>query len=431
MNIHPSDDINSAISFVPRPPNDFAEFIETYYDECRAQAPQIEAIAAKWTFEDLIPGLSDFDTRFICTNTMTAEDWCKMSTAIGQVHLDLCRQHPKWARILEHLPGVNLTWAELTSEETYYPEYKQWTCYDSTEPERLTQAQDSLANREWDSKDEYFHLKKFLTYYGPYNRSIDPAINLGPYEHKYPLHSRLMHYFTPPLQAAVSIIQRQSVAGKMETLRLAKSMFPELSIINEITETVAQHYEVPHLYEEPAISELEARLFEALKRIGERLSEEITILPSADRTTPEDWQTSLKQIPVAPSLAIFDYAKFTRLMKGRFYFYTQAPAHFATVLLIQNELNRIGTWFFRIPFGIFCETVHGQRPDDPAKIVPHLVPEVITEEEARCTIRFDELTNGEWRGRELEVAEQIVDVFDGFFRALDKITREVRALEQD
>ncbi len=127
MDTDSSEGMNPAPSFLPRPPNDFPEFIETYYHECRAQVPQIEAIAAKWIFEDLIPGLSDFDARFICSDTMTAEDWCKMSMAVGQVHLDLCQRHPKWTRILEHLPGVNLTWDELTSEETYYPEYKQKT----------------------------------------------------------------------------------------------------------------------------------------------------------------------------------------------------------------------------------------------------------------------------------------------------------------
>ena len=336
MNIDPSEGTTPLPSLVTQPPNDFPQFIETYYRECRARVPQIEAIAAKWTFEDLIPGMSDFDTRFICSDTMTAEDWCKMSMRVGQVHLDLCRRYPKWARILEHLPGVNLTWQELTSEETYNPEYKQWTFYDSTEPQRLSRAEDRLAGREWDSKDEYFHLKKFLTYYAPYDRSIDPAINLGPYTNKYPLHSRLMHYFTPPLQSAVSILQRQTVAGKMEALRLARVMFPELNVVEELMQVVEKHYEVPHLCQEPAISELEARLFEGLKRVAVRLSGEITILPNTEHTTPEDWKAALAQIPIASVLAIFDYTKFARLMKGRFYFYTQVPDHFASILLMRN-----------------------------------------------------------------------------------------------
>lgn len=107
--------------FTPAPPNDFRHFIETYYTACRNRAPYIEAIAGKWRFEDLIPGMSDFDTRLICANGMTADDWCRMSTAVGQVHLDLCRSHPQWARILEHLPGINLTWNEWMDEAAYIP----------------------------------------------------------------------------------------------------------------------------------------------------------------------------------------------------------------------------------------------------------------------------------------------------------------------
>ncbi len=415
--------------FVPLPPNDFPEFIKLYYRECRSRLPQIQAIAGKWTFEDLLPGLSDFDTRFICDNTMTAQDWCQMSVAVGHLHLELCQAYPKWARILEHLPGVNLTWDELTGEDTYYPEYKLWTFYHCAQPSRLEQAQERLAARKWDDKDEYFHLKKFATYYGPYDRSIDPPINLGSYENRYPLHSRLMHYFTPPLQSAVSIIRHNAVAGKMQALRLASRMFPETDVFDEVIEIVEEGYEVPQLYEEPALSELEARLFKGLKLVGARLSKEITILPDTDPTTPEVWKTLLSQIPIAPALAIFDYAKFTRLMKGRLYFYTHAPHHFDTLLLIQNELRRIGTWFFRVPFAIFWETTRGHKPQDPAGIVPCLVPEIITEEEARCTLAFNNLANGDWAGHEFDVAKQLVDVFDGFFHALCKITQEVRALQ--
>ena len=48
--------------FEKKPENDFARFIDAYFEECAAACPRIEGIAGKWTFEDLIPGLSDFDT---------------------------------------------------------------------------------------------------------------------------------------------------------------------------------------------------------------------------------------------------------------------------------------------------------------------------------------------------------------------------------
>ena len=77
--------------FEPKPKNDFEEFFEFYYAECRDRLPRIAAIAAKWTFADLIPGMSDFDTRFILEDGMTVRDWCEMSTAVGEVHLELAQ----------------------------------------------------------------------------------------------------------------------------------------------------------------------------------------------------------------------------------------------------------------------------------------------------------------------------------------------------
>lgn len=424
------------MTFKPLPPNDFRQFIQIYYNECRSRIPEIEAIAGKWTFEDLIPGMSDFDTRFICSNSMTADQWCRMSMAVGQVHLDLCEKYPEWARILEHLPGINLTWDELTDEFTYYPEYRQWSFYHCSKPSLLKQAKEKLARRQWDIKDEYFHLKKFLLYYGPYDRDIDPGVNLGSYENKYPLHSRLMHYFTPPVQSAVSILKRQPIRGKMETLKLAHEMFPETNIFNEVIDIVQKNYETPGLYKDPALSKLEIRLFDGLKLVASRLAPKITILPKilspegrgkgeGVNTNLEDWKKFLKKVPIDPSLVIFDNAKFARLMKGRLYFYTHVPSHFDSIWCIQIELGRIGNNFFRVPFRIFWEITHGERIENPADIVPQLAPEILDEEEVRCTLAFDKLTRMEYHGREVEIARKIVDIFDGFFHGLYKISEKV------
>lgn len=417
--------------FVPLPENDFPEFIETYYERCRALAPWIEAIAGKWTFEDLLPGMSDFDTRFICANGMTADDWCRTAMGVAQVHLELCQSHPQWARILEHLPGINLTWDELTDETTYYPEYKQWSFYCCSQPDLLNSSKERLTNRPWDDKDEYFHLKKFLGYYGPYNRSIDPAINLGRYESRYPLHSRLMHYFTPPLQSALSILQQETICGKMQSLRLARRVLPEASIFDEVTEIVEKGYEVPSLYQEPMLSELEGRLFDGLKLAGSRLASAVTILPGAQGTTPEEWKRAVGQIRVDPFLVIFDNAKWARLMKGRLYFYTHVPAHFDNVWLIQNELGRIGRMFFRMPFGVFWEMAHGEKVKDPADVVPRLAPDILSKEEVEATLAFNRLTSdSQPEGRELEIAKEIVDIFDGFLHALHKVSEKAKELQR-
>ena len=414
------------MQFAPKPENDFAHYIRTYYDECRARFGPIQAIAGKWMFRDLIPGLSDFDTRFIVADDVGIDDWCRMSTAVGEAHLALCRKCPAWARNLEHLPGVNLTWSELTSAATYYPEYQQWSFYDSSDRSRLSSALGSLGERPWDRKDEYFHLKKFCLYYGRYDRTIDPAINLGVHENKYPLHSRLMHYFTPPVQSAVSILERRAFAGKFEALERASQLFPEQRCWALAWEILRTTYESPEWYTEPRLTQLEDALEDALAAIAKALREHLTILPDTAGGEVKDWKACLADIPIDVGLVIFDNAKFSRLMKGRLHFYANAPAHFDFTWLIQNELSRIGKSFFVVPFRAFWQLRTGEIVDDPVTILDDLRGDVLSAEEIACTKEFHRLTPGHWeKGSETRVATAIVEVFDGFFSALTKISEAV------
>ena len=416
--------------FEPPPANDFAEYIRLYFDECRRRAPRIEAIAGKWTFEDLLPGLSDFDTRFIVRDGMTPEDWSRMSTAVGEAHLDLCRRYPRWDRNLEHLPGINLTWTELADPESYYPEYPQWTFYETTAPERLDAARAYLDSRPWDTQDEFFHLKKFCLYFGRYDRRIDPGINIGPWENKYPLHSRFMHYFCPPMQSALCLLLRRPIRGKMAALRLACEMFG--GVYREMLDAVERHYEVPKLYEEPELTRLEDRLEAALHDLRDRIAPELTLIPDAAGLPVAEWKRRLEAAPVDPYLRVFDAMKFSRLMKGRLRFYANAPDHFATTWLIENELRRLRRNFFDVPFGMYWELRDGAAPADLAGSVASLTPDVLDDEQARCVAEFVRLLPGHWEdGRQREIAVALADVFDGFCRGLSRIVGDVRRMTRE
>ena len=414
------------MKFAPRPENDFAEYIRTYYRECRYRCERIEAIAGKWMFRDLMPGMSDFDTRFLVADDTSADDWCHMSSVVGEVHLQMCEKYPCWGRNFEHLPGVNLTWAELASERNYYPEYQQWTYYHTEHPERVSAALDGFARRPWDEKDEYFHLKKFCLYYGRYSRTIDPAINLGVHENKYPLHSRLMHYFNPPVMSAVCLLERRNIGGKLDAFEIAEQLFPGLRCWEPIREILQAGYEIPKWYGEPLLTELEDVLEEALAQIADRLVGELTLVPAAAGADVGAWKAALQEVPVDPALVIFDNAKFSRLMKGRLLFYCRAPKRFATTWLIQNELARIGESFFRAPFRTFWQLKTGERVEDPVTILDQLRGDPLLDEEVEATREFARLTPGTWdEGKEHEAATAIVEVFDGFFKGLTRISEAV------
>ncbi|MHC4871496.1 MAG: hypothetical protein ACYTFY_06600 [Planctomycetota bacterium] len=419
------------MKFAPKPENDFAHYIRTYYNECRARFDKIEAIAGKWTFRDLAPGMSDFDTRFIISDDMTDSDWCDMSDAVGEAHLHLCKRFPAWSRNLEHLPGLNLTWSEFTSERLYYPEYKQWSFYHTETPVTLSKSLDKLFARLWDEKDEYFHLKKFCLYYGRYNRTIDPAVNLGIHENKYPMHSRIMHYFLPPLQSAMIILNKENIAGKNDSIDIAAGAFPELRCWDVIREILHADYETPKWYEEPHLSEFEDMLEEALHFLADKLLKVIEIIPVSDEPDVAAWKSKLNTITIDPALTIFDHAKFSRLMKGRLKFYANAPAHFDFIWLIKNELGRMGNNFFLTPFRTFVKLAAGKETDTADEIFDILSNGLLSAGEISDLKAFTDLVlEPVADGKETESALRIAEVFDSFYMVLSKIIRKAHELSE-
>lgn len=407
--------------FSPAPENDFAEFIRVYSRECRGRFPRIEAIGGKWMFRDLIPGMSDFDTRFLCDDAMTVDDWCAMSVAVGQAHLALCREYPCWMRNLEHLPGINLTWSELTAESMYYPESRQWTFYDTTQPERLFQALQAQRARPWDVKDEYFFLKKFCLYYGRYDRQIDPPCNMYPHEAKYPMHSRILHYFAPPVQSAMCLLERRHVAGKLDALEQAARRFPELPCWEVIDELLAARYAVPCWYDEPALSRFEDMLEDALRVMAGALRETVTLIPAEAGTDIAAWKRALAAFPIDPAYIVFDNMRFSRLMKGRLEFYADAPDFFDSEYLIDNEMRRIGQNFFVQPFRIFWQRYAGETVEDPTTILDRLRG-MLTDEQIADTRAFAALAFQPWKGVERQRARDIAAIYDGFYHALHTIS---------
>lgn len=344
------------IRFAPCPENRFMEHIREYYDRAKERCPKIEAIYGKWRFEDLIPGMSDFDTRFILADDTTPEDWVAVSRAVGEVHSAICREHPNRARILEHLPGINLTWKETRDTAFYYPEYHQWSAYFG-DREKIDAFDTYLGTLSWSGADELFCVKKYALYFTPYDRSIDPPINLHEFESKYPLHSRFMHYFCPPVQCAVSLREKRLVKGKAESLRLARELFPGGDVIDLIFEAVDRHYETPELYEEPRLTELENRLFDYLTEVWRQIAPSVTVVDAS----PDDTSTVLKRklgtLKTGALARFFEGAKFCRCMMGRLLFYAEDIPSFDSAWLIGHELRRIRKMFFETTFTAFARIV--------------------------------------------------------------------------
>lgn len=409
--------------FQPCPENEFPEFIETYYQRCRAVCPEIEGNAGKWKFEDLIPGLSDFDTRFLTRDGLRADDWNRMSMAVGQVHYDLARERPEWARTLEHLPGVNLSLGELTDPDGYYPEFCQWTFYRAENP-ALRDAGAAFSTRPWSDADAAYHWKRIALYYDRYNRSIDPPINLGSFEGKYPLHSRYMHYLAPPLHSAVCLMDHRTTPGKLDAFRRAREVFPMPEVMDLVLGGIEQHYETPEWYEEPRLTELDALLECYLCAAIDTVRTRTPGFACPPQPAPAEVRAAVKTLPEAGAMTrFFENIKFARFMKGRLWFYAQELAWFDSLPLIRIELGRIGKNFLTTPLEIFSSQILGR--DLPWNtVLEELRSCGFSRQDIAVCRRFHELADpqapvGEYRIRAL----QLVDLYSDFLGLLDRVSQ--------
>jgi len=349
------------VKFEPKPSNTFNAFIDAYFSRCAARFPKLRGLAGKWTFDDLIPGLSDFDTRLIFSDDVTPCEWAQMSIAVGEIHTQLAGERREWARILEHLPGLNLKTAEMLDPVFYYPEFRQWTYYRG-DASVLNRIRGYLEEKPWEVRDELFHLKKFATYYGPYCRGIDPPVNMGPWESKYPLHSRYMHYFTPPVQAAMSIVRRQGVCGKMEALQGARETFPNPDVIDRVLDAVEQHYELEVDYEEPRLTGIERQLDDYLRGVYAFLADYVTLIEVDPSDSPAQLKARVAAIPVDPVERFYEGAKFSRFMKGRLLFYATDIPWFDTTWIIRNEIVRMKKNFYETPLTTYGQVFYADAP---------------------------------------------------------------------
>ena len=414
--------------FMPRPDNPFPEFIATYFVRCRAAFSKIVGIAGKWRFEDLVPGLSDFDTRFLVEEELAPEEWAAMSRAISAVHAELVRERPDWARILEHTPGINLSLDELDDPLHYSPQIPAWTWYGCTRG-TVQRRIDTLASH-WIAADELHHLKKFAQYWGPYRRGIDPPVNLGPFENKYALHSRYMHYFAPAIHSAVSICLRKNSCGKLEALRSAVDLFPSPGIVENVLAVTSCHYEIEDAYREDALIGTERQLAEYLDRVFQILATKVSVVDLNRVASPRELRRVLNSISTDPAAQFSEKAMFMRLMTGRLLFFSQTVPAFESEWLIRNELARLGAWSCHDTLTAFVRLQLNQNMSFE-RAIEFLTGSFLSVEESAAFQQVEQLSAapiaaGEERVRARAIAER----FELVQMSLDRLSRQLKAYRQ-
>lgn len=406
---------------------DFFELCAWFGEHWSAKFPAFSLWTCKWRPEDLIPGLSDLDARVIC-DQIGPEDWVWLDELAYRTHLEITQARPEWARKLEHTPGVCSTKSEVLDEALFQPEMRNWDFYWG-DREFFNQIRTLIQGRTWGPVDEYYFLaKRFVPWCTPYNREIDPPVNIpANILPKYALHSRAMHYLVPCIKAALAVINRDSVTGKRESLYRWLQMYPKEQVLHEVAHLLEVHYEVPWLEDEQEWYAFEERLWQFVRKITPEVLRAVTIVDLGDDLSMENLRRKLKEFPGQPMMTLYNGVRFSRIRKGRWMFYLNAPDFFDTGHVCYSEISWLGSTFTTPIYDSYAQIKWGEKGLSIDEIVARMIPDLIDQGEGKIIKQVFAAATG--RPTYAEARErlcQAAEVYADYYLILERMLADAR-----
>jgi hypothetical protein len=409
-------------------PKDFFELLTWSGERWSARFPAVRLVTCKWRPEDLIPGLSDVDARVVCDD-IRPEEWIRLDEIVGQAQLEVMTSHPEWARKLEHTPGIGCTRSELLDPALFQPETRTWDYYWG-DRELYNQLRDMIDHRPFDSLDEYYLLaSRFVPWCTPYNREIDPPINIP--HHilpKYALHSRVMHYFVPCLMSALTVINRATLTGKRESLYRWSQLYPKEPVLREAMYLLEVNYEVLWLEDEHEWYALEERLWEFIQKIIPEVLRAVTIVDLGSNPSLADLKQKLRAFPGQPMMSLFNSLRFSRIRKSRWLCYLNAPPGFETEHAAFWEVKWLAGPFTTAIFNAYARLKWGQKDLPLDEMLSRMVPALLDQRDA-AVIRqvFATAAGTPTPAEALERLRPTAAVMSDYYLILQRMFDDIRA----
>ena len=403
---------------------EFDRFCEDYYRPIVSSHPHIETVVSKWPRETLIPDFSDFDGRLIASDDIDRSTWPAVDDLCGRIHRDLIVRHPEWLRILEHTPGIAITWSEIYDEALYQPETHHWGFFLGNE-EEFMRLRNWLDSREWEERDEYYYLNRFFYYYSPYIHGIDPPTNMGNLADRYAVHSRILHYCVPALQAALSLIRKKPVRGKMETIAGWMELRPSDGIFEDFITKIRCRYRCEEAEDDAKMLRLEEECWKRLQIAMAELPAVVDVIDMKDGAGFEAWKERLATFPENPLMTIFNGVRFARIRKGRYWCYLNVPDHFDVSWLIPNEFTWLRRWFTESIFRCYGRLKCGEDRATLETVLEAMQPDVTDAEGAAAVREVFRIAFADCpKGSEGEPLRTVMDVFPRYEGVLESLLED-------
>ena len=208
---------------------------------------------------------------------------------------------------------------------------------------------------------------------------------------------------------------------------MARELFPQPRVIDMVLDTVARHYEVPHLYDDPRLEQLERELEGYLQTAWTSLAGCVSLIEVDPADRREDLRRKTAAVSYESAEAVFSNLRFARFLKGRLLFYAQKIPWFDSEWLIRNELGRMVANFYRAPLVAYGQTRFGEKLS-PEEVLDRLCGTLLDGEVCDGVKALVDLVNAPLApGQERQRATEAAAAFDALHTMLAALSEDVLA----
>ena len=397
---------------------DYPALAQSYYVRCREGFPGLRGLVLRGSREDMIPGVSDIDMRLICQEGNPSV-WLALDEVVQKVHLGFVTRGLPYRRALEHPPGACVTVEEALDAALFHPEMRHWDwcAGDETVRQSLTRHLESLP---WGERDERHHLSVFV---GALQPKVPPVRTQGlqvPERHR-GVASVALHAFLPALQAALSLMERRAVAGRLEAVRRWLQLRPSDPLLTQMLEAAERGFDLSPDEDEAAAADLRRRCRQFLQEIAPQ------VMVAAQFAGSQLEEAQSARWPVDPLRALHDAVRYFRIRRSHYRCFLGLVPDAELDYLILNEIHTLRSLLTLPALRAYAALKWGQPEAIPEEVLDRMDSQLASSAEKDAVRQLCQLSDGAPGPNEARARlHQAAELYPAYLAVLERMLADVR-----
>jgi hypothetical protein len=204
-------------------------------------------------------------------------------------------------------------------------------------------------------------------------------------------------------------------------------MYPNAQVLHEVAHMLDVNYEVDWLESEQEWHAFEERLWQFIQEITPEVLRAVTIVDLGDDLSMANLRKKLREIPGEPMMTLYNGVRFSRIRKGRWVYYLNAPDFFDTGHVCQWEIRWLASTFTTPLFDAYAQVKWGKQGLPLEEILSLMSPDLVDEQGKRIARQVFAAAAGEPTGAEArERLRQAAEVYSDYYLLLERMLADAR-----